>query len=133
MPFVIALDSADVWANPQLFLMDPELNPSFVAVPPDYFSATGQLWGNPLYNWPAHQEQEFKWWVDRLGATLRLVDLVRLDHFRGFAAAWQLYGTQPRSKAAGSKDQPWPYSIRLSTTSRPASDCRRSGRNHGRR
>lgn len=94
MPFVIALDSADVWANPQLFLMDPELNPSFVAgVPPDYFSATGQLWGNPLYNWPAHQEQEFKWWVDRLGATLRLVDLVRLDHFRGFAAAWHVpYG-----------------------------------------
>jgi 4-alpha-glucanotransferase len=96
MPFVIALDSADVWAEPGLFLMDADLTPTHVAgVPPDYFSVTGQLWGNPLYRWDAHQSQNFQWWVDRLGATLKLVDLVRLDHFRGFVAAWHVpYGQE---------------------------------------
>lgn len=94
MPFVIALDSSDVWSNPELFLLDEKLNPTFVAgVPPDYFSATGQLWGNPLYDWDFHQKTNFKWWVSRLGAILELVDMVRLDHFRGFAAAWHVpYG-----------------------------------------
>lgn len=94
MPFVIALDSSDVWSNPELFLLDERLNPTFVAgVPPDYFSATGQLWGNPLYDWEYHQKTNFKWWVSRLGAILELVDMVRLDHFRGFAAAWHIpYG-----------------------------------------
>jgi len=91
MPFVISMDSADVWANPELFLMDDEIKPTFVAgVPPDYFSATGQLWGNPLYRWEVHQQQDFKWWKDRLAAVLKQVDLVRLDHFRGFAAAWHV-------------------------------------------
>lgn len=91
MPFVIAFDSADTWANPQLFLMDKSLSPTMVAgVPPDYFSATGQLWGNPLYNWPLHSEQNYDWWARRLGAVLSMVDLVRLDHFRGFAAAWHV-------------------------------------------
>jgi len=91
MPFVISMDSADVWANPELFLMDEEIKPTFVAgVPPDYFSVTGQLWGNPLYRWEVHQKQDFKWWKDRLSAVLKLVDLVRLDHFRGFAAAWHV-------------------------------------------
>jgi len=96
MPFVISMDSSDVWAQPELFLLDADLNPSFVAgVPPDYFSATGQLWGNPLYNWKNHQDANFAWWVSRLGATLELVDLVRLDHFRGFAAAWHVpYGNE---------------------------------------
>ena len=94
MPFVIALDSADVWANPDLFLLDSELTPTLVAgVPPDYFSVTGQLWGNPLYRWENHISQNFKWWVDRLGSVLKQVDLVRLDHFRGFSAAWHVpYG-----------------------------------------
>lgn len=91
MPFVISMDSADVWANSELFLMDAEFKPTFVAgVPPDYFSATGQLWGNPLYRWEVHAKQNFKWWNDRLTAVLKLVDLVRLDHFRGFAAAWHI-------------------------------------------
>ncbi len=94
MPFVISMDSSDVWARPQLFLLDGQLNPTFVAgVPPDYFSVTGQLWGNPLYNWEVHLSTNFEWWVSRLEATLELVDIVRLDHFRGFAAAWHVpYG-----------------------------------------
>ncbi len=91
MPFVIALDSADTWANPHLFLMDAQLNPTMVAgVPPDYFSATGQLWGNPLYQWDAHAQQNYDWWTRRLSSVLSMVDLVRLDHFRGFAAAWHV-------------------------------------------
>lgn len=96
MPFVISMDSADVWANPELFLLDENLNPTFVAgVPPDYFSATGQLWGNPLYRWENHQKTNFSWWVSRLRSILNLVDMVRLDHFRGFAAAWHVpYGNE---------------------------------------
>jgi len=91
VPFVVALDSADVWANPQLFLMDEDLNPTFIAgVPPDYFSRDGQLWGNPLYDWQVHEAQGYRWWLERLSAVLKLVDLVRLDHFRGFAAAWHV-------------------------------------------
>lgn len=91
MPFVISMDSSDVWANPELFLLDKELKPTFVAgVPPDYFSVTGQLWGNPLYNWQVHQESNFAWWVARLRSILELVDMVRLDHFRGFAASWHV-------------------------------------------
>jgi 4-alpha-glucanotransferase len=90
-PIFVAGDSADVWANPHLFLLDADRRPRFVAgVPPDYFSATGQLWGNPLYDWPAHQASGFRWWIARIKANLRQVDLVRLDHFRGFAAAWHI-------------------------------------------
>jgi len=91
MPFVIAFDSADLWSEPSLFLMDADLNPTFVAgVPPDYFSADGQLWGNPLYKWEAHRAQGYQWWIKRLSAVLELVDIVRMDHFRGFAAAWHV-------------------------------------------
>jgi 4-alpha-glucanotransferase len=90
-PIFVAADSADVWANPQLFLLDADRRPRFVAgVPPDYFSATGQLWGNPLYDWPAHRASGFAWWIERIKASLRQVDLLRLDHFRGFAAAWHI-------------------------------------------
>lgn len=94
-PIFVSADSADVWANPQLFQLDADRRPRFVAgVPPDYFSATGQLWGNPLYDWPAHEASGFAWWIARLKANLRQVDLVRLDHFRGFAAAWNVpYGS----------------------------------------
>jgi 4-alpha-glucanotransferase len=89
MPIFIASDSADVWAHPELFQLDEERRPTFVAgVPPDYFSATGQLWGNPLYDWPKHREAGYAWWISRLKSTLALVDLVRLDHFRGFEAYW---------------------------------------------
>jgi 4-alpha-glucanotransferase len=90
-PIFVARDSADVWAHPDLFLLDADRRPKFVAgVPPDYFSTTGQLWGNPLYDWAAMKSQNYAWWVARLRATLRQVDLVRLDHFRGFEAAWHI-------------------------------------------
>jgi 4-alpha-glucanotransferase len=91
VPIFVASDSADVWANPGLFLLDAERRPRVVAgVPPDYFSSTGQLWGNPLYNWEALKRTGYAWWVDRLRATLAQVDVVRLDHFRGFEAYWEV-------------------------------------------
>jgi 4-alpha-glucanotransferase len=91
LPIFIAADSADVWTHPELFLLDESRRPRAVAgVPPDYFSATGQLWGNPLYDWPRHKETGYAWWVDRVRATLQLVDRIRLDHFRGFEAYWEV-------------------------------------------
>ena len=92
LPIYVAHDSADVWAHPELFDLDPEtLAPRHVAgVPPDYFSEDGQLWGNPLYDWQKMEEQGFTWWIERLRANLRQADLVRLDHFRGFAGFWQV-------------------------------------------
>jgi 4-alpha-glucanotransferase len=91
IPVFVSSDSADVWANPQLFLLDERRRPKVVAgVPPDYFSATGQLWGNPLYNWKALKQTGYGWWVARLRATLEQVDLIRLDHFRGFEAYWEI-------------------------------------------
>jgi 4-alpha-glucanotransferase len=89
LPFYVSPDSSDVWANPQLFRLDKRGQPLFVAgVPPDYFSATGQLWGNPVYDWQALRDTGYRWWIDRLRALLAHVDLIRLDHFRAFAAAW---------------------------------------------
>ena len=91
VPIFVSADSADVWANPRLYLLDGALRPRVVAgVPPDYFSKTGQLWGNPHYDWDAMRATGYAWWTARLRATLELVDLVRLDHFRGFVAAWQV-------------------------------------------
>jgi 4-alpha-glucanotransferase len=91
IPIFVSSDSADVWAHPDLFKLDEALQPTVVAgVPPDYFSPTGQLWGNPLYLWEAHAASGFSWWVGRLRSALSLVDLARLDHFRGFAAAWEV-------------------------------------------
>jgi 4-alpha-glucanotransferase len=91
MPIFVSPDSADVWSNPHLFLLDEHRRPKVVAgVPPDYFSATGQLWGNPLYDWQALKQTGYAWWVDRLRATLELVDLVRLDHFRAFESYWEV-------------------------------------------
>jgi 4-alpha-glucanotransferase len=93
-PIFVAGDSADVWANPHLFLLDKDLKPKVVAgVPPDYFSATGQLWGNPLYDWARMKAEGYAWWIARIRANLRQVDLVRLDHFRGFEAAWHIPAT----------------------------------------
>jgi 4-alpha-glucanotransferase len=85
-------NSADVWANPEIFKLDPEtFEPAYIAgVPPDYFSATGQLWGNPVYNWDQLQKTNFAWWIERFQATLQYVDIVRVDHFRGFEAYWQV-------------------------------------------
>ncbi len=89
MPIYVAHASCDVWANPELFDVDDLGVPRRVAgVPPDYFSATGQLWGNPLYDWPAMKRQGYAWWVQRLLAVLDQADLVRLDHFRGLQAYW---------------------------------------------
>jgi 4-alpha-glucanotransferase len=91
VPIFVARDSAEVWAHPELFLMDEDRRPRVVAgVPPDYFSPTGQLWGNPLYDWRRMAEDNYSWWIERLRHTLASVDLVRLDHFRGFAACWEV-------------------------------------------
>ncbi len=91
LPFFVSADSSDVWADPEIFLLDEERRPHFVAgVPPDYFSADGQLWGNPVYDWPALRATGYRWYIQRVRALLTQVDLVRLDHFRGFAAAWHV-------------------------------------------
>jgi 4-alpha-glucanotransferase len=91
VPIYVAHDSADVWAHPEMFHLDQRGQPTVVAgVPPDYFSETGQLWGNPLYRWDAMAETGYAWWTERLKAALALVDIVRLDHFRGFEAYWEV-------------------------------------------
>jgi len=93
LPIFVAQDSADVWTNPEQFKLDKNGKPLVVAgVPPDYFSSTGQLWGNPLYNWERMLEDGFKWWIERVRATLTVVDVARVDHFRGFAACWEIPG-----------------------------------------
>lgn len=91
LPIFVALDSVDVWARPDLFHLDANHRCTVVAgVPPDYFSETGQLWGNPLYRWEVHEAEGFAWWIGRLRALVDKVDLIRLDHFRGFAAYWEV-------------------------------------------
>ncbi len=91
IPIFVAQDSAEVWAKPELFFLDKDGNPTVVSgVPPDYFSKTGQLWGNPLYRWEVHAKNNFDWWIKRMWAVLHLVDIVRLDHFRGFAGYWEV-------------------------------------------
>ncbi len=93
VPIFVALDSADVWCSQRLFKLNEVGSPKFVAgVPPDYFSTTGQLWGNPIYDWEAMRLDGFRWWIERVRATLKCVDVVRIDHFRGFAAAWEVPG-----------------------------------------
>ncbi len=93
IPIFVAEDSADVWTNPDQFKLNQDGRPVVVAgVPPDYFSKTGQLWGNPLYNWEHMLEDGFKWWIERVHTTLKTVDIVRIDHFRGFAACWEIPG-----------------------------------------
>lgn len=96
MPIYCALDSVDVWQNPDLFQLDKSLNPTAVAgVPPDYFSETGQLWGNPLYDWPVHQAQGYAWWVARVRRAMQHADIVRIDHFRAFAEYWAVPADAP--------------------------------------
>ncbi len=93
LPIFVAHDSADVWTHPEQFKLDETGAPRVVAgVPPDYFSTTGQLWGNPIYNWERQRAENFSWWVERMKGTLALVDIVRVDHFRGFAACWEVPG-----------------------------------------
>lgn len=110
MPIFVAFDSSDVWANPQYFYLDAEGNPEVVAgVPPDYFSETGQLWGNPLYRWDVMEAEGFKWWISRIQQSLKQCDLVRIDHFRGFEAYWEVPFGMPNAikgqwvKAPGQK------------------------------
>ena len=94
MPIYVAHDSMDVWAAPEQFLLDENYNPTVVAgCPPDFFSPDGQLWGNPIYNWQFMKEQGFKWWIDRVGCAFKLYDILRIDHFRGFAGYYNIpYG-----------------------------------------
>lgn len=91
IPIFVALDSADTWTNPDEFFLDETFQPTVVAgVPPDYFSATGQLWGNPLYRWEKMKANGYAWWLRRIRAALQLYDIVRIDHFRGFAGYWEV-------------------------------------------
>ncbi len=91
IPIFVAHDSADVWAHPDLFFLDGKGHPLVIAgVPPDYFSATGQRWGNPLYRWDIHQHAGYRWWIQRLARIFEVVDVVRIDHFRGFEAYWEV-------------------------------------------
>jgi 4-alpha-glucanotransferase len=100
LPFFVSPDSSDVWANPELFLLDEQHRPRVVAgVPPDYFSSQGQLWGNPIYNWDALSRTGYGWCLDRLRALLAHVDVIRLDHFRAFAAAWQIPAGAPTAQS----------------------------------
>jgi 4-alpha-glucanotransferase len=96
IPIFVSGDSADVWSAPHFFALDAQRKPKFVAgVPPDYFSATGQLWGNPHYDWQAMEKSGFSWWIARLRSTFTMVDMVRLDHFRGFEAYWEVPAGSP--------------------------------------
>lgn len=99
LPIYVSADSADAWAGRQMFDMDGEGRPTRVSgCPPDYFSADGQLWGNPLYNWPWHRETGYAWWAERLRCALRLYDLVRIDHFRGFDTYWAIPAQSPTAR-----------------------------------
>ena len=95
-PIFVAYQSADVWVRQELFELDHDGRPQVVAgVPPDYFSATGQRWGNPLYRWDAHRAEGYAWWTERVRRTFELVDIVRIDHFRGFADYWEIPAGEP--------------------------------------
>ncbi len=107
IPIFVAFDSADAWSHPELFFFDDQREPTVVAgVPPDYFSPTGQLWGNPLYRWEDHKNTSFSWWIDRIKSTLRLVDFVRMDHFRGFVDYWEIPANMPTAEIGEWKPGP---------------------------
>jgi 4-alpha-glucanotransferase len=91
IPYYVNYDSAEVWTNPHLFKLDSQKKPSYVAgVPPDYFSETGQLWGNPVYDWVKMKKNNYGWWIQRITLNLKLYDIIRIDHFRGFLAYWEV-------------------------------------------
>src|SRR5271167_1614047 len=95
VPIYVAQDSSDVWAQPDMFELNPDGTPQVIAgVPPDYFSATGQCWGNPIYNWEKHAQTGFQWWIARFRRAFELFDMIRLDHFRGFEAYYEIPGTE---------------------------------------
>jgi 4-alpha-glucanotransferase len=100
LPFFVSPDSSDVWVNPELYLLDTERRPRVVAgVPPDYFAVHGQRWGNPIYDWSVLRATGYRWWIDRARALLAHVDVIRLDHFRGFAAAWHVPAAAPTAES----------------------------------
>ena len=121
IPIFVAPDSADVWSNQELFQVDEHGTPLAVAgVPPDYFSATGQLWGNPLYDWGAMQKDDYRWWVRRISHTLTMVDCIRIDHFRGFESYWSVpYGNDT---AVNGEWKPGPGRQLFDTVSRVLGD-----------
>jgi len=95
MPIYVNYDSPEVWTRPEIFKLDAEKNPISVAgVPPDYFSATGQLWGNPVYRWDVLKNERYAWWVRRMEHNLKLFDLIRIDHFRGLVSYWEVMASQ---------------------------------------
>lgn len=107
LPIYVADDSSDVWCHPELFLLDADHRPTHVSgVPPDYFSKTGQRWGNPLYNWDVHRKTDFNWWVKRVKAALKLFDRIRIDHFRGIEAFWAIPSSE--TTAEGGRWLPGP-------------------------
>ena len=128
IPIFVSMDSADVWANKELFHLDEKGYPLSVAgVPPDYFSATGQLWGNPLYAWDAHKNSDFSWWISRIRTQLKNLDILRIDHFRGFDACWSVpYGELDEGAGLGSLWCDLP-----GTRRRSADHCRRSRYHYG--
>ena len=106
--FYVAYDSCDVWANRDMFKVDSEGRPRFVGgVPPDYFSETGQLWGNPVYDWERLEARGFGWWIERIEQTLKLFDVVRLDHFRGFVAYWEIPADAKTAESGEWISVPW--------------------------
>jgi 4-alpha-glucanotransferase len=117
IPMYVAHDSSDVWAHPNLFRLDEDGSPTVVAgVPPDYFAETGQLWGNPLYDWDAHAAEKYDWWISRISAVLGFVDIIRVDHFRAFADYWEIPGDAPTAASGQWRDGPGrPFFERLRT------------------
>ncbi|MBZ4675820.1 MAG: malto-oligosyltrehalose synthase [Anaerophaga sp.] len=99
IPIYLGYENADVWAHPHLFKLNPDKSMDMIAgVPPDYFSATGQLWNMPVYNWKKHEKEDFYWWIQRIRKNLELFDVIRLDHFRGFAAYWEVPAGEPSAE-----------------------------------
>jgi 4-alpha-glucanotransferase len=123
IPIFVAHDSAEVWARPDLFYINQKGKPTVVAgVPPDYFSPTGQLWGNPLYRWDVHKAAQYDWWIERFRAVFKLVDIVRLDHFRGFAGYWEIPArekTAIKGKWVGGPGIPFFKAIQKALTNLP--------------
>ncbi len=107
LPIYVAFDSSDAWANPQLFQFDEDCKPIAVAgCPPDGFSATGQLWGNPLYDWPAHKKTGYEWWIRRMETCYKLYDIIRIDHFRGFDSYYAIPAGEPTAEHGAWEDGP---------------------------
>ena len=99
VPIFVSMDSSDVWSHPELFFLGKDAHPTVVAgVPPDYFSPTGQLWGNPLYKWAEHEKSDYEWWIQRVKASLKTADLIRMDHFRGFSGYWEVPAGMPTAE-----------------------------------